>query len=298
MKRTMSLLLLCMISSISLGQTYYAGVELYKESLPTLAELDYLKVLMPKEKDMINEAAWAVRSGYEFEYEMDVYVWFEDPGNVVSVDLIKPDNSEIPLVFDDDEFALESGYFLFDDMKADFPAGIYAIRITYTDEDPDYQPLVMPDYLEADFPEIIDGELVLENNIWNLNWSTVAGIEDYWIEADDLLRDRVIWEDGVYFADPQENLITDFDSLLRKGRYNCGVTAEAIDFLDDSDGVPKAIISCLNLWSFKRDVPVFENKITKATVTSGINDLDTISLTGQLEAIEADFLNAATSSSL
>jgi len=293
MKRTIGILLFCFLSSMTLGQ-HYASVEFYKDNLPTISELDYLKTLLPKEKTLINEASWAVRQGQLFEYGIGIDVWFEDPDNVASVELIKPDTSSVLFVFDGTRFEMGNGYFSFDDLKADFPAGDYTINITYLDATPDDQQVfTLPDYIEGDFPEMVDGELVLVNNVWNLNWSTVAGINDYSIEADELLRGTELWEDDDIFIDvlPADTTTT-FDSLLVKGKYNCEIDVEAVKFITDDDGVPIDMISCMNWWSFKKNIPVYEDKITKATVTAGINNLDTISLTGQLQAIEADFLNA------
>ncbi len=290
MKRTIWLLLFCVLSSFSMAE-FWTSVELYKDHLPTLDEMDYLKVIKPAWKTWLNETAWAVRQGKLFEYGVEVNVWIEDPALVESGILIKPDSSEVPFYLDDDEFEMEMYFYSFDELNAAFPDGDYTVRVTYLDTTTEDQEFAMPAYLETDFPELVDGELVWENNILKLNWSTVENVDDYEIEAEDLLKEDEIWEDDVILAHPN-TATEDFDSLIRKGKYHCEIDIEAVNMIADVDGVTIDMISCMNWWSFKKDIPQYEDKITKATVTAGINNLDTISLTGQLTAVEADFLNS------
>ena len=159
MKRTIWLLLFCVLSSFSMA-AFWTSVELYKDHLPTLDEMDYLKVIKPAWKTWLNETAWAVRQGKLFEYGVEVNVWIEDPALVESVILIKPDSSEVPFYLDDDEFEMEMYFYSFDELNAAFPDGDYTVRVTYIDTTTEDQEFAMPDYLVTDFPELVDEKLV------------------------------------------------------------------------------------------------------------------------------------------
>jgi len=301
MKRIMGLLLVLVISSMSMGASFWVSLEVNRENLFPIQDAEYLKTLVPWARDLLNEMIIAQKEGeaiwYDFEIEVEswddkiISAQFYKPGDPAPI-IMKRDGRNNEFYFDSDEMTPVRVYTSLDELAIDFPSGTYQVEIVFKNSGTITQEVIVPDYSTVSYPELPDisleedasGELIL-------NWSTVADVDDYEIWAESIKSGRFsdVYEEDFSPSHP-ETIQTHLGLYKSKGDYQVGLYMEGDIYQEDNYNVE--FTTDITLFSFRKPLPVYENKITKCTVTAGANNADSISLTGQLQAVEADFLNA------
>jgi hypothetical protein len=300
MKRIIGLLFCFCISSISMGASFWISLEVNQENLFPIQDAEYLKTLVPWASDLLNEMIFAQKEGktvwYDFEIEVEswdekiISAQFYKPGDPVPVAMKREGNNEF--YFDSDEMTPVRIYTSLDELSADFPAGTYVVEIVFK-SGTITQEVIVPDYSTVTFPVFPDISLEEEASGQLLfNWNTVADVDDYEIWAESIKSGRFFdaYEEEVFPDDPGA-YSTPLGLYKAKGDYQIGLFWE--NQVDCQDNYCVEFNTDVTLFSFRKPAPVFENKVTKCTVTAGANNADSISLTGQLQAVEADFLYAS-----
>lgn len=290
--RHLLLLAVCLAAGGQALADFSAEIELYKENLPTQAELELLKTVSPAYKNAYYPLSWAVRTGSLHEYWFDIDVWPDDLAGTARVEMDTPDLRTLTFFFDGESFYLERGYFTLADLQADFPAGLYSIWVQSTDGSWQSKDFILPPCTDDDFPALVDGQLTWQNNLQRLSFNSVENADDlYTVTAYNLANYASLWQGSFLLTHPQ-SAPAEFGNILRRGRYDSEIDVEAQALLDDSNGVEIWMIGTRQWWSLRKLPPVLKDQIDKCTVAAGAKNIGTLVLSGQLQAIEADFRNA------
>lgn len=293
MKRVLYLLLLICLASTSLGGSMWASVEIYKENLFPVEDAEYLKKLVPKESDFLNAMVMASKQGKTFAYYFSVCAetWGERATAAV---LYKPDDTPLSMTRYGTEFEFETIgtlYFSTGELAADFPPGDYRLDITFASGVQSWT-IPIPDYNTTPFPDLpavsLDqdglGRLILD-------WSTVAGVEDYEVWAENLRGFVEVFDQDFDGAVHPDDFQTSLGLYASKGDYQIGVTADKFVSGGADYGIEFNTGSCL--FSFKKPPVPIVNTAQKFDVKAGkTRGLDSITLSGLLDVLEADFLLA------
>lgn len=302
MKRVMGLLLVLVLSSMSMGASFWVSLEVNRENLFPVQDAEYLKTLVPSARDLLNEMIFAQKEGETvwYDFEIDVESWddkimsarFYKPGDPVPI-AMKQDGRNNEFYFDSDEMTPVRIYTSLDELAVDFPSGTYQVEIVFKNSGTITQEVIVPDYSTVSYPDLPD--ISLEEDASRqlmLNWSTVEDVDEYeiWAELIKSGRFKDVYEEDFYPSHP-ETIQTPLGLYKSKGDYQIGLYVEGDTYQEANYNVE--FTTDITLFSFRKPLPVYENKITKCTVSAGANNADSISLTGQLQAVEADFLNAS-----
>ena len=302
MKRVMGLLLFLVLSSMSMGASFWISLDVNRENLFPIQDAEYLKTLVPWARDLLNEMIIAQKEGKTvwYDFEIEVESWddkimsarFYKPGDPVPI-AMKQDGRNNEFYFDSDEMTPVRIYTSLDELAVDFPSGTYQVEIVFRNSGTITQEVIVPDYSTVSYPDLPDISLT-EGPLGQLtlNWSTVEDVDEYeiWAELIKSGRFRDVYDEDFFPSHP-ETLQTLLGLYKSKGDYQIGLYVEGDMYWGDNYSVE--FTTDVTLFSFKKAISIFENKITKCTVTAGANNADSISLTGQLQAVEADFLNAS-----
>lgn len=309
MKRSLILLLLLMVSSTCLAATFTAQMRFVQSNLPTIQELENLKALRPKDRDLLNAKAIAVKKGQQYEYKVSVFGWVgEDtpPAAILDMTLdsweIQPVQLKYRRYIDtwrsyEYSYEFPKTYLSMDELRADFPESDYIARVFFKVDQPGMGNVIdwwleLPDYNESTFKPQAEGELVWDNTAYTLFWTPATGTSWYDGWATEIKKGAVVWRSASLLTDPLSDETTPLTGI-KKAQYDFSATLACNESIFKQNGQITAKAQTQTHWfSFKKPLPVYEDKITKAAVTAGKQNIGSISLSGQLTAIEADFLMA------
>lgn len=295
MQRAILILLLSAVSCASIVVelvpepfAYKIETVLFRDNLPTLNEMDHYKKLLPHLKDWFNGAMWASRLGQENYYRQTMYIRLGSLSHFLSAEVITPNGAVLPFTSVDGNFVLWKNSFFFDDIRADFPPGEYTVKLTGILSLVITKTFTLPEY-DRDFLTM-EGSPFWQNNVLNLKFPSIdAANESYYFCVNNLIDGGEVWADWVEIPHPYEATL-DFNSLIRKEDGNFEIYAEASSS-HDNNGVKISRTSGKHWLITQKPLPVYEDKITKCSVTARAEKIGSIAFSGRLKAVEADFLN-------
>jgi hypothetical protein len=287
------ILCVCLVGGLT-GAPFSAEIEIDKTNLHSVENLAALQKIMPQDYNLINSMIMHARQGCDSFYEVNVWLE-EDQSQILSATLTTPDSVVIPFIYDssDDDFDIDGDYFYFTltELSDDFPPGTYTLTVQ-TATGPVVRQLVMPAYDSDLFPDFIDGDVEAPAaNQVELHWQTVEDVDEYEVWAANVKNWADVYNSGnLYIAHPQ-NVITPLTKVIAgKGDYMIGVQTEK-DIISGEFGLE---YNTQTEWILFRKPPVpIVNAVQKCDVKAGkTRGLDSISMSGLLDVLEADFLLA------
>lgn len=295
MKTLLCALMLACIASISMGSSVRFGIDIYQYDPFTIEEAKQLTQIMPQYNDLLTSYIVALKQGMTASYKVQLWL-SQDDDPIRSAYVVKPNTENVILKNDrPGHFSYKTDasgeFYSIGDLKSHWPSGDYVFYVTFTDGHIETWTTTVANYDTTLFPDIVTGSLSTDTQgQLLLDWSTVNGISEYAVWAWELKKNTGVYESDTLNLTPHQPVTTQLPGAYTgKGNYNIGVDA----YRDVSSGqFSVRFISIANWFSFKNPLPPKVNNIDKCTVTAGKANMDSISFSGTLDAIEADFIIA------
>ncbi len=273
-----------------------AKIEVSRESFATIDQCEQLKLLLPKYRDWINSYIVELKLGMTHSYQVLIRLdQEEDP--IRSAYVVKPNAEIVPLVKSRPgrfEFGNDGPgvfYASVDDLAAHWPSGAYDLHVTFADGRTETLTTVVPDYDATPIPDPVGGTLSANAaGQLVLDWNTVEGAGEFQVWCTELKKMRDVFDsDDLYYSHPSSHTTLIAGAYAGKGDYLIGVHAET-DVTSGEFGVE--FKSQANWFSFRKPLPDYQDMAVKCTVSANKDNIGSMTFSGQLTAIEADFLLA------